>query len=120
MAGLFTASLHPSDIVAFKKNVAMIRSRWQCCVRLDQADLNLRPPTLETNALPLNQLALKEHNQKYRLNASKYKAQVDFLKTLSIICAPYDWKNMTFKSLVAPKKNKLCYSYVTRNLKLCS
>ena len=32
------------------------------------------------NALPLDQLAVREHNQKYRLNASEYKAQVGILK----------------------------------------
>ena len=46
----------------------------------DQADLNLKPPALETNALPLDQLAVREHNQKYRLNASEHKAQVGFRK----------------------------------------
>ena len=45
--------------------------------------------------LPLDQLAVREHNQKYRLNASEYKAQVGFLKNLSIIGAPYGLKNMT-------------------------
>ena len=36
--------------------------------------------------------------------------KLDFLKTLSIIDAPYGLKNMTLKILVAPKKNKQCYS----------
>ena len=63
-----------------QRNVAAMKSRWQRCVRFDQANLNLRPPTPETNALPLDQLAVREHNQKYRLNVSEHKAQVEFLK----------------------------------------
>ena len=44
------------------------------------------------NALPLDQLALREHNQKYRLNASEYKAQVGFLKNFK-----YLWRTLWFE-----------------------
>ena len=43
--------------------------------------------------------------------------KLDFLKTLSIIDAPYGVKNMTLKILVALKKNKQCYSLEMESLR---
>ena len=70
----------PEQHSRLQRYVAAKKSCWLRCVQFVQADLNLRPPTPETNAITLDQQALNEHNQNYRLNASEYKAQVGFLK----------------------------------------
>ena len=79
----------PKQHSCLQKNITTIKSRWPRFVQFDQADLNLRPPIPETNAFPLDQLAVGAHNQKYGLSASENRHTLDLLKTLSIIGAPY-------------------------------
>ena len=43
-------------------------------ISTSSSDLLFQTSTPETNALPRDQLAIREHNQKYRLNASEYTA----------------------------------------------
>ena len=46
----------PGQRSVFQKNIPVVSSRWQHCVQFDPQYLNLRPPALETKALPLDQL----------------------------------------------------------------
>ena len=75
-----------------------MENRWKLSVQFDHADLKLIPTNPETNALPLDQLAVTEHNQKYRSYASEYKAQVGLLKKLYYRCILWFEKYDTLKS----------------------
>ena len=75
------------SIIAFEQHIAAFKEmsqRYKAAgstvfdltrlISTPSSDLLFQTSTPETNALLRDQLAIREHNQKYRLNASEYIA----------------------------------------------